>query len=336
MKKQTMKHRTLQILLVASFVLLARGGSAQTIEYYHLDALGSVRGVTDQTGAVIERHDYLPFGDEVNPPGASNPRQFTGKERDTETGMDYFGARYFSGERGRFSTIDPIFTWQDNLTDPQRWNRYAYARNNPVRYVDPDGRAFIPGALLGGAFGAGFGFVGSVMAQRVSSGSFSNIDYRRAAAAAAGGAVSGALAGGTLGLSVFAGASVGAVMGISSATEVVGGAVNRAADGDPNTHVVSSAMVVDAAVGAAGGRVGVAVSRAYGPEIAHLMRTRAGMLPAAREGNYGAATGARGIAGQIDAARQAAEVGATVVGAQFTNQVVPVVTAASTARRDRQ
>ena len=53
--------------------------------------------------------------------------------------MDYFGARYYSGERGRFTTVDPVFTWEDNLVDPQRWNRYAYVRNNPLRYTDPDG-----------------------------------------------------------------------------------------------------------------------------------------------------------------------------------------------------
>ena len=41
---------------------------------------------------------------------------------------------------GRFTTVDPVYTWQENLEDPQRWNRYAYVRNNPLRYVDPDGR----------------------------------------------------------------------------------------------------------------------------------------------------------------------------------------------------
>jgi RHS repeat-associated protein len=54
---------------------------------------------------------------------------------------EYFGARYYQAKHARFTTVDPVYTWRDNLVDPQRWNRYAYARNNPLRYVDPDGRA---------------------------------------------------------------------------------------------------------------------------------------------------------------------------------------------------
>lgn len=60
----------------------------------------------------------------------------------TPTGSrPYFGARYYGSKIGRFTTVDPVYTWRENLVDPQRWNRYAYARNNPLRYVDPDGRA---------------------------------------------------------------------------------------------------------------------------------------------------------------------------------------------------
>jgi RHS repeat-associated protein len=124
----------------ATFVNIVGFTDVATIEYYHLDAIGSVRAVTNQSGAVIERHDYQPFGEELNPPTGSQSHQFTGQERDAETGMDYFGARYYSGKRARFTTIDPVYTWQENLVDPQRWNRYAYVRNNPLRYTDPDVR----------------------------------------------------------------------------------------------------------------------------------------------------------------------------------------------------
>jgi RHS repeat-associated protein len=68
---------------------------------------------------------------------------FTGEERDAETGLDYFGARYFSGAQGRFMTPD----WSEKpqpipyaeLTDPQSLNLYAYVRNNPLKNRDLDG-----------------------------------------------------------------------------------------------------------------------------------------------------------------------------------------------------
>jgi RHS repeat-associated protein len=55
----------------------------------------------------------------------------TGKERDTETGLDYFGARYFSGAQGRFTSPDEPFADQYE-SDPQSWNLYTYGRNNPL------------------------------------------------------------------------------------------------------------------------------------------------------------------------------------------------------------
>ena len=65
---------------------------------------------------------------------------FTGKERDAETGLDYFGARYMSSAQGRFTSPDAPFADQ-HVTDPQSWNLYAYGRNNPLRFVDPTGQA---------------------------------------------------------------------------------------------------------------------------------------------------------------------------------------------------
>ena len=127
----------LALLLPAS--VLAQSG--QVVEFYHLDALGSVRAVSNQEGQIVSRHEFLPFGEEWTPgtPQREN-KLFTGKERDPETKFDYFGARYYDSQVGRFTTIDPVYTWKENLADPQRWNRYAYVRNNPLRYIDPDGR----------------------------------------------------------------------------------------------------------------------------------------------------------------------------------------------------
>jgi RHS repeat-associated protein len=65
--------------------------------------------------------------------------QFTGKERDAETGLDYFGARYYSGAQGRFSSPDPITILPERLLDPQQLNLYAYVRNNPLKLIDPTG-----------------------------------------------------------------------------------------------------------------------------------------------------------------------------------------------------
>jgi len=67
-----------------------------------------------------------------------NGSRISGKERDAETGVDYFGARYFSSSQGRFTSPDDYFK-DSHVSDPQSWNKYAYARNNPLRYIDPNG-----------------------------------------------------------------------------------------------------------------------------------------------------------------------------------------------------
>jgi RHS repeat-associated protein len=134
-------------LRLLPFVLLwPASGWAQIVEYYHLDGVGNVLAVTNSSGVVVEQHDYLPFGQEwcgtaiCGAVTAGQPKRFTGKERDAETGLDYFGARYYGSKIGRFTTVDPVLNAKDALINPQKWNRYAYVSNNPLRYVDPDGR----------------------------------------------------------------------------------------------------------------------------------------------------------------------------------------------------
>lgn len=135
------------------------GTSTYRVEYLHTDALGSVRMVTDQAGAVLARRDYYPFGGEIEADKngredvegytAVDPdarQRFTGKERDAESALDYFGARYYSGAQGRFTTADLPFADQA-VTDPQSWNLYSYTRNNPLKYVDEDGRGLIGVAI---------------------------------------------------------------------------------------------------------------------------------------------------------------------------------------------
>ena len=133
------------LLLLGALLALPPVAQAQdTVTYYHTDAIGSVRMITDANGGVLYRYDYLAFGVSCPAPQCASQqpdtRQFTGKERDGDTAFDYFGARYYASQTGRFTTVDPLLDVDKALIDPQRWNRYAYALNNPLKFVDPDGR----------------------------------------------------------------------------------------------------------------------------------------------------------------------------------------------------
>jgi RHS repeat-associated protein len=66
--------------------------------------------------------------------------KFTGKERDTESGNDYFGARYYASSMGRWMSPDPKQPSVKHLANPQKWNKYAYVLNNPLAMFDPDGQ----------------------------------------------------------------------------------------------------------------------------------------------------------------------------------------------------
>jgi RHS repeat-associated protein len=65
-------------------------------------------------------------------------QKYTGKERDEETSLDYFGARYFASVQGRFTGVDPLLQ-SGRPSLPQTWNRYSYVLNNPLKYIDPTG-----------------------------------------------------------------------------------------------------------------------------------------------------------------------------------------------------
>jgi RHS repeat-associated protein len=117
--------------------------------YLVTDPLGSVRMVSDGAGTPVSTHDYLPFGEEIPagwttrgpvygaPDGVS--QRFTSMERDAEAGLDFFGARYFSGAQGRFTSPDQPMNDQDP-GDSQSWNLFSYVRNNPFMFADPTGR----------------------------------------------------------------------------------------------------------------------------------------------------------------------------------------------------
>ena len=127
-------------------------GSA-TLKYYLTDRLGSTIGVVDATFAnVLEDSDYYPYGREIPTVSSdSNHCKFTGKERDAETGYDYFGARYYGSNTGRWMSPD----WANgasavpyaDFSDPQTLNLYAYVRNNPIANSDPIGHNIIADGL---------------------------------------------------------------------------------------------------------------------------------------------------------------------------------------------
>jgi RHS repeat-associated protein len=118
--------------------------SANTVHYYLSDHIGSTSIVVSAAGTVEEESDYYPFGTEVvfTGPGV-NEMKFTGKRRDAESQLDYFGARYYSDAYGRFLTPDwsaqPVPIPYADLTNPQSLNLYEYVNNNPPGHVDKDG-----------------------------------------------------------------------------------------------------------------------------------------------------------------------------------------------------
>jgi len=107
------------------------------VSYYFSDSLQTASVITDSGGNIKEDEDYYPWGMDlpfVN--SDSNHYKFTGKERDSETGLDLMGVRYYGSALGRFMTTDPL---GGHPQDPQTLNKYSYVRNNPLRYTDPTG-----------------------------------------------------------------------------------------------------------------------------------------------------------------------------------------------------
>src|SRR5205814_6640936 len=114
------------------------------VSYYFSDHLKTASVITDSVGNIKSESDYYPWGGELQfTNNDSNHYKFTGKERDAESGLDYFGARYYSNGLGRFITPD----WAAKATavpyaefaDPQSLNLYGYVRDTPITRFDVDG-----------------------------------------------------------------------------------------------------------------------------------------------------------------------------------------------------
>ena len=108
------------------------------------DWLGTERARTTLTGSTCESTTNLPFGDNqttVGSCGDPSPMHFTGKERDTESGLDNFGKRYFASTMGRWMSPDLVNITEDRVVNPANTlNKYVYGGNNPLKYIDPDGQ----------------------------------------------------------------------------------------------------------------------------------------------------------------------------------------------------
>ena len=141
---------------MAAFKPATGGGTGSTTTYYiHTDHLTGSNVLTDGSGNVAEVTDYYPYGSERIATGTfEEQRKFAGTEYDASTGLNQMGARYYAGGKGRFLSEDPVFLWlgdterikssganpSDVLSNPQFQNSYSYTANNPLRYVDKEGK----------------------------------------------------------------------------------------------------------------------------------------------------------------------------------------------------
>jgi len=128
---------------------------ASQTKFYLADQVGTTQMELGADGSVLWQGWFTPFGQEiinggeqiiqgqVTPDGSNNRYKFTGKERDAESGLDYFGARYYASNMGRW--MSPDWSAKEDpvpyakLDDPQTLNLYGYVRNNPLSMADPDG-----------------------------------------------------------------------------------------------------------------------------------------------------------------------------------------------------
>ncbi|MEP6849539.1 MAG: RHS repeat-associated core domain-containing protein, partial [Acidobacteriota bacterium] len=133
---------------IAEYSTIVANSTDAKVSYLTNDHLGSPRINTDQNGAIIARHDYMPFGEEIDGTGGRTVglnygddtvrKQFTGYERDVESDLDFAEARYYNKNHGRFTSVDPLMA-SASVGNPQTLNRYAYVGNNPINLTDPSG-----------------------------------------------------------------------------------------------------------------------------------------------------------------------------------------------------
>ncbi|HMO65618.1 MAG TPA: RHS repeat-associated core domain-containing protein [Verrucomicrobiota bacterium] len=266
--------------------------------YYHLaDHLGSSNVLTYRDGLQAQHFENGVFGREVHeqhPATHQLSARYTGQLFDEETGLYYYGARYYDPELGRFTQADTLVP---DPGDGQSLNRYSYANNNPLKYTDPSGHEPVTAILIGiavgaalgaattaatggnvgmgiltGAIGGLFGGLGSALAP------FGSAFAGAVSGSALGGAVNSAITGGNVGLGALSGAIAGAIgfgaaklnfalwggnrLPITLGDHLEGLAVNSGT-GALSGGIGAEIQGGDFADGAMGGAIGGALASAY-------------------------------------------------------------------------
>jgi RHS repeat-associated protein len=141
-----------------------RDNTGGNVHYYFSDHLGSHAVIQSGDGSTCEHDiDYYPYGGQQQDycSGPAQNYMFNAKERDSESGLDMFGARYYGSSLGRFMTPDwapkPLAVPYANYGNPQSLNLYSYVENNPTTFGDPDGHLAPDGLFYGDPFGSGEG-----------------------------------------------------------------------------------------------------------------------------------------------------------------------------------
>jgi RHS repeat-associated protein len=206
--------------LGATPVAYLRDGQVDRARHLVTGVQSHLLAVADNAGELLAAYSYGPFGEILDQSGADAAgfdRLFNGKIFDRATGLSYYGYRYYDRLSLTWTQADPLYRFAPDLAydQPRRMGLYTFSGNNPLRYVDPDGRFF--NALVGAVVGA---FIGTVIegVRQLAAGDF---DARALAAAAAGGALAGSMAALTMGASLGAQAIGG---GLASAA---GGTMQR-------------------------------------------------------------------------------------------------------------
>ena len=147
----TIKFRFLSMrrlcLVFTCFLFLVSFVSAYELEFYHSDHLGSPVVVTNEDAEVQWSSDYDVFGESVNEDGVGD-LGYNQKEKD-DTGLLYYGARYYNAETGRFITADTVKGIAGSL---QSQNLYVYVQNNPMRFIDPTGNQRVNSEVINEAY----------------------------------------------------------------------------------------------------------------------------------------------------------------------------------------